>query len=97
MTVITLKQTSLEHLLAELRRITSLVSNRVQEIKAASPEEEDEFRGLYISEEEINQLLSDPHLFQPGIPEANLEASPPGEGIRTSRLQRLQRGFFLIT
>ncbi|HEX2914624.1 MAG TPA: AAA family ATPase [Chloroflexia bacterium] len=57
-----LQRENLDYLLTELRRVSALVSARVEEIRAANPNE-DEFRGLYISDEEVDSLLYDPALF----------------------------------
>jgi hypothetical protein len=92
----TLRHTSLEYLLSELRRITALVSSRVQQLYAANQNnEEDEFRGLYVSEEEVNQLLSDPALFLPGTAEASLEPIELVEEAERARLGYLQKIFGL--
>lgn len=98
MSVTALQRGNLEYLLTELRRITALVSSRVQELSAQQGEE-DEFRGLYVSEDEVNQLLSDPALFLAGNYDysAGLEPkplSPEGGGV-ASRLNHLQITFGL--
>ncbi len=96
MTVASVQSNSLEHLLGELRRITSLVSRRVQELRATEPETSDEFLGLYISPEEINELLSDPDLFRAGSPEVSLQATTPDPALPSeARLGRLQQAFGL--
>lgn len=87
---------SLEHLLAELRRISALVSLRVQEMRTANPAEEDEFRGLYVSEEEVDQLLADPHLFLASGYDASLRAEQAMPSYPAlSRLRHLQNVFGL--
>jgi SpoVK/Ycf46/Vps4 family AAA+-type ATPase len=90
-----LHQTNLEYLFGELRRITALVAGRVQEIRAAQSEEEDEFRGLYISDEEVNELLADPYLFVAGDDRAREFSERPEAGLRASRLLHLQEVFQL--
>ncbi len=87
-----MQRNSLEYLLAELRRITALVSNRVEQIAANLQGEDDEFRGLHISEEEIRDLLTDPNLFLAGSYEVGLE---PAFGLSDSRLGHLQKVFRL--
>ncbi len=69
---------SLQHLLAELRRIDLLLRQRViwaqQEGRAAA----DEFRGLYITEEEIATILANPaHL---GLGDIQASHAAPGGG-----------------
>src|SRR6478672_70988 len=88
-------QTNLDHLFLELRRITSLVAGRVQEIRAAQSEEEDEFRGLYISDEEVDQLLADPYLFLAGNYLAGPTLDRNEDGLNASRLRHLQQVFQL--
>lgn len=92
---------SLEHLLAELRRINNLITMRVQQFHDIEQDEtQEEFRGLFISEEEIAELLADPTLFLTNRYAAELELVPPVE-IPTdvepnqSRLSRLQAAFKL--
>jgi SpoVK/Ycf46/Vps4 family AAA+-type ATPase len=97
MSVTPLYQNSLEHLLAELRRITATLSQRVQQLNVANPNEVDEFQGLYVSEEEVNELLADPALFLAGS--YDYQGHEAGEflnnGQADSRLGRLQRVFGL--
>lgn len=50
-------KSSLEHLLEELQRIDLMVRLQVLQFRKANHGEVDQLRGLYISEEEINQLL----------------------------------------
>jgi SpoVK/Ycf46/Vps4 family AAA+-type ATPase len=92
---ISLTNTNFEHLLSELRRITTKVALRVEEMRATIGNDEDEFRGLYVSEDEVNQLLADPDLFQgnSGLltnPEIGIGGPAP-----VSRLTRLQTVFGL--
>lgn len=92
---ISLNNTNFEHLLSELRRITTKVAMRVEEMRATVGNDEDEFRGLYVSEEEVNQLLADPDLFQGNVA---LLAHPQlfsAEAGPVSRLSRLQSVFGL--
>ncbi len=97
MTVTSTNNLNLEHLLSELRRITLLVSERVAALRVVnSTEEEDEFRGLYVSEEEVNNLLADPQLFQA----TDITPHTPGGEIvveynERSRLRQLQTAFGL--
>ena len=51
-------ENSLEHLLDELARIDLLIRMRVLQLRMADPDASDEFRGLYISEEEVDALLT---------------------------------------
>ena len=51
-------ENSLEHLLDELARIALLVRLRVLKLRLGDPGGEDEFQGLYISEEEVDTLLA---------------------------------------
>jgi SpoVK/Ycf46/Vps4 family AAA+-type ATPase len=51
---------SRQHLLAELTRIDLLVRLRVLQLRQVDPHPDDEFRGLYISEEEVDALLATP-------------------------------------
>ena len=51
--------TSVEHLLAELERIDLLIRARVATLRRAQTEDE-HFRGLYISEQEVDELLRRP-------------------------------------
>ena len=52
-------ETSLEHLLAELERIDLLVQLQVNRARQAN-QIDGEFRGLYISENEVDALLAEP-------------------------------------
>ncbi|MEI6044576.1 MAG: ATP-binding protein [Chloroflexota bacterium] len=85
------RHTNLEYLLSELRRVTALVSSRVQQMGADKQTEEDEFQGLYVSEDEINQLLSDPNLFLSGSYDADLGPKEIVADVANSRLSHLQR------
>ncbi len=89
-------QDNLEYLLSELRRVTTLVAARVQEMRADSQSEtETEFLGLYVTEEEVQQILGDPYLFL-----VNDEPAAPVPALRRaasafSRLSRVQQAFNL--
>ena len=50
---------SSDHLLAELERIDLMIRSRVAELRRVQSEDEN-FRGLYISEQEIDALLTRP-------------------------------------
>src|SRR5215472_2995669 len=50
---------SLHHLLAELERIDLLIRSRVAHLRRLQSEDE-HFRGLYISEQEVDALLAQP-------------------------------------
>src|SRR5215467_8914593 len=52
-------ETSLQHLLAELERIDLLIAAQVARARKLYASDE-QFRGLYISEEEVNALLKQP-------------------------------------
>src|SRR5262249_5080649 len=52
-------ETSLQHLLAELERIDLLIAAQVARARKLYTSDE-QFRGLYISEEEVNALLKQP-------------------------------------
>ncbi len=88
------KPSDLEQLLAELQRVTRLVASRVQALRAAGPTDDDEFKGLYVSEEEVDQLLSDPYLFQAGSFEKTLNQPLPINS-DIDRLSRLKNVFGL--
>src|ERR1700712_2872162 len=92
---ITLTNTNFEHLLSELRRITTKVAMRVEEMRATVGNDEDEFRGLYVSEEEVNQLLADPDLFQGNAGLLDQNNAGKSEAVPVSRLSRLQTVFGL--
>lgn len=92
---ISLNNTNFEHLLSELRRITTKVALRVEEMRATVGNEEDEFRGLYVSEEEVNQLLADPDLFQGNVTLLTNSQLSLTETLPVSRLSRLQSAFGL--
>ncbi len=94
MSVAPVQRSNLEYLLSELRRITALLSTRVQQMAELSQGEEDEFRGLYVSEEEVNQLLTDPSLFLPGSYEADIEPGKLNDSAG-ARLLHLQNVFNL--
>ena len=49
-----------QHLLAELARIDLLVRMRVLQLRQVDAHPDDEFRGLYVSEEEVDALLTTP-------------------------------------
>jgi SpoVK/Ycf46/Vps4 family AAA+-type ATPase len=92
---ISLNNTNFEHLLSELRRITAKVALRVEEMRATAGNDEDEFRGLYVSEEEVNQLLADPDLFQGNVTLLSHPQLSLSETLPVSRLSRLQSAFGL--
>ena len=50
---------SLEHLLAELERVDLLIRAHVAAFRAAQTEDE-QFRGLYVSEQQVDALLAAP-------------------------------------
>jgi len=62
---------SVEHLLAELERIDLLIRARVAHLRRAQTEDE-HFHGLYISEQEVDQLLGKPL----GAPQWLMQAEP---------------------
>jgi hypothetical protein len=95
MPVTSLRYNDLEYLLSELRRISALVSLRVQQMRAEAQTEEDEFRGLYVSEEEIDLILSDPNLFLVDTYESELKPLSIRSGAPDSRLAHLQSIFNL--
>lgn len=95
MPVTSLRYNDLEYLLSELRRISALVSLRVQQMRAEAQTEEDEFRGLYVSEEEIDLILSDPNLFLVDTYENELKPLSLRSGAPDSRLAHLQSIFNL--
>jgi hypothetical protein len=53
-------ENNLEHLLDELFRIDLLVRSYLEILREDLPEAVDEFRGLYISEAEIEQIQKNP-------------------------------------
>ncbi|NWJ45553.1 MAG: ATP-binding protein [Chloroflexi bacterium] len=91
MSVSSAQKTNLEYLFSELRRVTSLLAHRFQELVAAGSAEEDEFKGLYVTEEEVNQLLTDPTLFLPGDYQTEPEVTPTVELMQRMRLAHLQK------
>ena len=92
---ISLTNTNFEHLLSELRRITTKVALRVEEMRATIGNDDDEFRGLYVSEEEVNQLLADPDLFQGNSSLLAQQETRQSGPAPVSRLTRLQTVFGL--
>ena len=56
--MMTLYANSREHLLDELRRIDLLIQRQVVQFRAAGRDPDDAFRGLYISDEDVDALLS---------------------------------------
>ena len=48
---------NIEHLLDELSRIDLLIRRYLESLREKFPETVDEFRGLYVSEAEIEQIL----------------------------------------
>ena len=63
---------SIEHLLAELERVDLMIRARVAQVRQAQTDDE-HFRGLYISEQEVDELLRKPL----GVPQW-LSAAHPG-------------------
>jgi len=60
-------ENSLEHLMAELERVDLRIRLRVWRNRQRNAQaDDDEFRGLYISEEEIDALMGEPALVQDG-------------------------------
>ena len=51
---------SLQHLQAELARIDVLIQRQVQRWQLAGQDPGDAFRGLYVSDDEVNGLLARP-------------------------------------
>ena len=91
-------QDNLEYLLSELRRVTTLVAARVQEMQAESQAEaEAEFLGLYVTEEEVQQILGDPYLFLVTDQPAALPPAQRMGAASFSRLRRLQHAFNLTS
>ncbi len=95
MSVTTVQGTGLEHLLAQLRRITALVSERLSLLQSSDTGDEDEFRGLYVSEGEVQALLADPELFRAEGSKSLEALSSDLTGDAFSRLARLQKAFGL--
>src|SRR5262245_19914778 len=56
-------ENSLEHLLEELWRIDLLIRHQVLRFRMRGQEALDEFRGLYIKEEEIDAILAEENIF----------------------------------
>jgi SpoVK/Ycf46/Vps4 family AAA+-type ATPase len=94
MVVKALHRGSFDTLLAELRRVTALVAQQVQFFRTGD-NDQDEFRGLYVSDEEIDQLLADPQLFLAGNYPLDLTQNP--ENLGKTRLGYLQTAFDLTT
>ena len=73
---------SIEHILAELERIDLLIQIQIR--RARQLHQDDEFQGLYISEQEVDALLARPI----GVPRWAL-ASPAAEENAAATLDRL--------
>ncbi|MGR9086238.1 MAG: ATP-binding protein [Gammaproteobacteria bacterium] len=81
---------STNHLLAELERIDLLI--RVQVARARQFYSQDEqFRGLYISEEELNALLVQPAGRPRWLPQANGDAAQPNPSLQALKHQIAQK------
>lgn len=73
-------ETSLQHLMAELERIDLRVRLQVMRVRAgAGQNADDEFRGLYISEEEIDSLLAHDGCSRDQDDRAHIADSPPAK------------------
>jgi SpoVK/Ycf46/Vps4 family AAA+-type ATPase len=78
---------SREHLLDELRRLDLLIQRQVARFRAAGREPRDAFRGLYISEKDVDSLLLDAP--SPGL---GTDPAPPSRWEEMAqRLRRLRR------
>ena len=80
-------QDSLHHILAELERIDLLIQtavNRAREVQGAA----DEFQGLYIPEQEVDALLSQPA----GLPRWAAESGPSARGDVRAAHDRIAAG-----
>lgn len=61
-------ENNLEHLLEELHRIDRMVNLHIRILKDGNGEGTDDFRGLYISEDEVNTILeTPPYEFKSGV------------------------------
>jgi SpoVK/Ycf46/Vps4 family AAA+-type ATPase len=76
---------SLEHVLDELRRIDLLIRHQVQVFRLKGREAMDEFRGLYVTESEIDTLLQ-----QDNLVTTTVEIEPADEPLLLHRLNELQ-------
>src|SRR5215467_12548537 len=93
-------ENSLQHLLAELERIDLLISSQVARARQLYTHDE-QFRGLYISEEEVDALLKQPI----GLPRWARGQTPPddltvtldriSEQLNLCKQESLRRGIML--
>ena len=74
-----------QHLLAELARIDLLVRMRVLQLRQVDAHPDDEFRGLYVSEEEVDALLTTPA----GTPPWALAEKPPSPSPQIAPLRQV--------
>lgn len=88
---------NLEHLLDELSRMNLLIKSYLEEVMEKFPETGDEFRGLYVSEAEIEQIQKNPGIgsrqkvSDPGI-EKFKEISRVKEEINSRKAESLKKG-----
>jgi hypothetical protein len=75
--------TASEHLLAELARLKLMVQREVLRLRAAHVLIEDQFRGLYVSDEQVDQILRD--RYQKSKGSSGQTESPPA-------MQQLNQG-----
>jgi AAA+ superfamily predicted ATPase len=94
--------TSLHHLLAELERVDLLIRAQVWRARQVQPADE-QFQGLYISEQEINTLLAQPAGLPRwataplplSVPEVRAALERLAEGIAQRKTESAQRGIVL--
>jgi hypothetical protein len=78
-------------LLARLAALQARVAEVVARRREHDPAPDDPFRGLYLSDEQVDRLLAE----QPGRPDRQAAADWPPAGQVPSRLERLRRRFGL--
>ena len=93
-------ENSLQHLLSELERIDLLIAAQVARMRRLNKQDE-QFRGLYISEEDVNALLNQPigcpkwAIPQAGFSEVLTHLERMRQQIRLRREESLSRGIDL--
>src|SRR5437588_11750620 len=86
--------TPAEYLDAELRRLNLLLHREVLRLRAAYQLSLDEFRGLYVSDEQVDQLVADRLLDRPNLTDASTVAdlTSRAEALRVENAERIPPG-----
>ena len=86
--------TPAEHLDAELRRLNLLLHREVLRLRVAYQLSLDEFRGLYVSDEQVDQLVADRLLDRPNLTDASTVAdlTSRAEALRVENAERIPPG-----